>query len=682
MLKGISNNPGGFLPKGNQARVSGAGGISHYWVGGTGNTNDTAHWSLASGGTGGASVPIAGVNAAWDGSSGGGTATFNAVFVCKNFNCTGYTGTLAGSSARTVGGSYTFGSGMAAVSMTGTTTLNSTALGNLVTTNGKLLLHTLTFNGVGGGWTLADNITTSGNIILTNGTLDYNSKTVAGAALSAAAGTTINISNSTINCTTWSVTATTTINSANSTINCGPGTFGGGDKSYNVVNFALSTTPIVQMTGSNSFINLSLTNTAAYAGMSIGAGTTQTISGLLTLTGNNASTQRQYVRSVIAGATSSFLINGTISISNVDFEGIIVTGTAAPITGPLLGDCGRNSGITFATPITTYYIAPAATPKTPMDANWFTTSGGATPARIPLPQDIMRFDANSFSTTGKTVAFNVSGGSGRFGAQDWTGATNSPTADFTVVCNFYGSMTFISGMTLTGNNIQVIAGDRTMTFTSAGKTIPFGLNVNCVGGSLTLQDNYTASQSMTHSGGLFDWNDKNLILTAGSFTTSGSLVRRLDMGAGTVELQSTGTLWTASGTNLTLNPETSTIKYTNSSASTKIFAGGGFTYNKLWNATASTGTFTISGSNTFATFQSDASRTTIITAGTTQSINTLTLGNTCTIQSSGSTYTIANTSGVAFASIGTVVSNCTCTGAGWIVTSGTDGGGNTGITFI
>ena len=31
--------------------------MNRYWVGGTGNCNDTSHWSASSGGSGGASVP-------------------------------------------------------------------------------------------------------------------------------------------------------------------------------------------------------------------------------------------------------------------------------------------------------------------------------------------------------------------------------------------------------------------------------------------------------------------------------------------------------------------------------------------------------------------------------------------------------------------------------------------------
>lgn len=48
-----------------------------YWVGGTGNWNDTGHWSTSSGGGSGASVPTTGDDAIFDGSSGTGTCTIN-----------------------------------------------------------------------------------------------------------------------------------------------------------------------------------------------------------------------------------------------------------------------------------------------------------------------------------------------------------------------------------------------------------------------------------------------------------------------------------------------------------------------------------------------------------------------------------------------------------------------------
>jgi len=51
-----------------------------YWVGGSGNVNDTNHWSTSSGGSGGASVPGGADTAVFDSSSGTGTCTVNVAF--------------------------------------------------------------------------------------------------------------------------------------------------------------------------------------------------------------------------------------------------------------------------------------------------------------------------------------------------------------------------------------------------------------------------------------------------------------------------------------------------------------------------------------------------------------------------------------------------------------------------
>lgn len=56
-----------------------------YWVGGTGNRNDSAHWSGTSGGPGGASVPTSADNAFIDSNSGTGTWDCDvADFYCSN----------------------------------------------------------------------------------------------------------------------------------------------------------------------------------------------------------------------------------------------------------------------------------------------------------------------------------------------------------------------------------------------------------------------------------------------------------------------------------------------------------------------------------------------------------------------------------------------------------------------
>lgn len=78
-----------------------------YWVGGSGNWSDTAHWSTSSGGSGGASVPNTGDQVYLDSNS---TGTITASSSeCFGLNCTGHTGTLTGGVTST--GGVTLGSG-------------------------------------------------------------------------------------------------------------------------------------------------------------------------------------------------------------------------------------------------------------------------------------------------------------------------------------------------------------------------------------------------------------------------------------------------------------------------------------------------------------------------------------------------------------------------------------------
>jgi hypothetical protein len=60
-----------------------------YWVGGTGNWNDTSHWSTANGGAGGAGVPAAGDDVFFTSLSGAGTVTITAGATCNNIDFTG-----------------------------------------------------------------------------------------------------------------------------------------------------------------------------------------------------------------------------------------------------------------------------------------------------------------------------------------------------------------------------------------------------------------------------------------------------------------------------------------------------------------------------------------------------------------------------------------------------------------
>lgn len=77
---------------------------NRYWVGGTGNWNQTSHWSDTSGGDGNFTIPSAGDIVYFDSNSGTGTITINIAATCIDLNFQGFNGTLAGTLALNVSG--------------------------------------------------------------------------------------------------------------------------------------------------------------------------------------------------------------------------------------------------------------------------------------------------------------------------------------------------------------------------------------------------------------------------------------------------------------------------------------------------------------------------------------------------------------------------------------------------
>ena len=149
-----------------------------YWRGGTGtwNTSSTTNWSDTSGGAGGFSVPTASDNVIFDQS-----ATYNVIMTgalaCLSITVsagavsflTGTTPTLQ------VNGSMSLVAGTVWTS-TGAITFNATTTGQTITTGGTTINAPITFNGVGGEWSLGSALTTGATITttLTNGSLILN----------------------------------------------------------------------------------------------------------------------------------------------------------------------------------------------------------------------------------------------------------------------------------------------------------------------------------------------------------------------------------------------------------------------------------------------------------------------------------------------------------------------------
>ena len=159
---------------------------NRYWVGGAASWDGTAgtKWALTSGGAGGQAVPTSADDVFFDAASGAVTITIAATSNCLSLNCTGFTGTMAGASQLNVYGNLTLVAGMTR-SYTGLLNFASTSTGRTITLGGKTLGGNVTFNGVGGGWTMNDafNMGTS-TLTLTNGSLNTNGQTVTAGVVS------------------------------------------------------------------------------------------------------------------------------------------------------------------------------------------------------------------------------------------------------------------------------------------------------------------------------------------------------------------------------------------------------------------------------------------------------------------------------------------------------------------
>ena len=165
-----------------------------YWRGGAGtwNSTNTTNWSATSGGAGGASVPTSADDVYFDSLSNATsyTVTTAAGMVCRNLNVAGpLTGTLTFSNTNnpvTINGSLTHAASGVTWGASLILTFASTSSGNTITTNGYSFACGCTFNGVGGEWTLQDNLTIASTrtLALTNGSINLNNNTLTGGLFS------------------------------------------------------------------------------------------------------------------------------------------------------------------------------------------------------------------------------------------------------------------------------------------------------------------------------------------------------------------------------------------------------------------------------------------------------------------------------------------------------------------
>lgn len=212
----------------------------------------------------------------------------------------------------------------------------------------------------------------------------------------------------------------------------------------------------------------------------------------------------------------------------------------------------------------TYFWVPAGgtssgTWDSTNTVHWSLSSGGVGGAGPPLVTDDVKFNANSFDTTGRTVTI---GTGATCKDMDWTGATNTPTMGGSAALIISGSVALISGMTYSHTGgVTLTSSSLSATITMAGKNPNENYTINCTG-RYTLQDDFVfstvGSRTLTITQGGFYGNGKSINLDA--FSSSNTNARDINIDSCTITMRgkistafqmgtsSTGLTWSAVGT--------------------------------------------------------------------------------------------------------------------------------------
>jgi hypothetical protein len=494
-----------------------------FWVGGNGNWDaaTTTNWSTTSGGAGGASAPTSADDVYFDaGSDAGGafTVTIGTGAVCRDITAGSldFVMTLAGSAAWAISGSLTFPATNLTRTYTGAITFNATTTGKTITTNGvQPTTGAITFNGIGGEWTLGSALTTGGAITLTNGTLD------------------VSASNFTITCTSWTKTGGT-LNEQLGTfsLSAASSTFAGGTDTYYNVTFTNTAAGNHTITGANTFNDLTFTSIASTGIRSISVNANQTINGTLTFGTANTAIRRMFMRSDVIGTPRTLTADTVATLADVDFRDIEGAGLGT-WSGTRLGNCGGNTGITFDAGKTVYWNLAGA-------QNWSATAWATTNNGTP--------DVNNFPLAQDTAVFTEVGAAGTITLNDAfnlpsitmaDGVSNRVTAftltAFTRNYPIYGDLTLFSGLTYTPASSVMTYSKQgsTQTIITAGKTLG-ATTVDNATGSLILGDALTTSAVFTLTSGTLNLNDFDL--TCLTFTSSNTNTRSIAFGTGEINV--------------------------------------------------------------------------------------------------------------------------------------------------
>lgn len=598
-----------------------------YWVGGQGEWSDVNHWSLTSGGPGGACVPSPVDSVFFDINS---FLNPQDSVIVDLMNATCHTMTWRD----TLQGAMLTGSAYNAIWFWGSVIFDTTMVnrfkgkvwfeapdtGHILVSANNWFNDDAIFEGRGGSWRVVDSLNVLKNLVLKHGYLNAEEKLLQ-------VGTITSLT-----------TSARRLNLVNATIK-NSGTQGAWDFLHDSLVFQSYGSEIIflaagfvefrnmkVMPDTVDFYNITFENEFSFAALS--SPNLYCRINVATFKGNAQIMNHYFYDSLMLTQGHTYKFENTtiqrfnhITASGSCFKPIVMT-NFTPVTPPapswslecltpqatinyvdLQGSIGLGSATYLATNSNDLgnNVNWTITPVGPTDLYWVNgtglwwdpyhwsyTSGGTGGACIPTWRDNVFFDQNSFLTVTDTVRIDST--FGECHNMQWLGFTGNPTFIHAGgnSLNIFGSLRLDTA--INGN----INGKMRFLSTHSGNTIRCGSQVfgdsivfMGTGGAWQLLDSLTGNQTLTFITGNLNTNSQTI--TARNFISTTTQQRQLTLGSSTLKIN---LLFRLNGVNLNLNTGTSTILLSNQNAQLVSENGPGFIYHNV-HMTSLTGTSTL-----------------------------------------------------------------------------------------
>lgn len=585
---------------------------SLYWVGGTGNWSDVNHWSLTSGGPGGACVPSPLDSVFFDANSF--LNPMDSVIVDLT-NATCHTMTwkdtlqapqLVGISFNTLWlwGSLIFNNTMGNM-FEGDCWFEASDTGHVIVSAGNRFWRDVIFDGRGGGWTVTDSIWVERVMSIRYGSVYASGKPLFASSFRAQLGSErlFDFSNSTFTIAgatnAWLVVHDSlTFLAAGSHIHFIAGgfidfynskispdtayyhniTFG---HNFSFANMLSSNSRVrihvAEFKGNGTFESSFRYDTVIFTGghwYRFAGGTTQTF---LSLAANGTCFEPiEFIPHT--PATPTYYLHSLTPTAQVNYVTMAGCHGVPPsaYTASNSFDNGGNQHWTIQPvgPVDLYWVNGTGEWWDPH--HWSYTSGGPGGACIPTHRDNVFFDQNSFLTANDTVMIDTL--FAECHDMQWVNLTGTPyflqnqmpleihgslRLDTAIQGTFDGFIRFLS--TNPGNYIYC-----------GSQVFRDSVVFNGLGGGWTLYDSLTSQRVICLITGSLNTNSQNV--TGGTFVTVSGNPRQLTLGSSTIKVQG---LWRANGQNLVLNAGQSHIILRSGNAQMINEHGQGFVYHNV-----------------------------------------------------------------------------------------------------